>query len=92
VTFHKVKTLSVYIWGLFLLNENSGFKVRFSSRAAVCSARTELQTPMHSLSPALPQLGARRGKRVGHLPNAPQHKSLLEPLLLPAYSHRNVSI
>lgn len=93
VTFHKVKTLPTYSWGLFLLNESSGFNVQISGREAVCGARTEqLETPMRSLSPAPPRLGGPHGKRAGHLPNALQHKSPSELPLLPAYSCRSASI
>lgn len=84
------EALSIYSWGLFLLNESSGFNVQISGREAVCGARTEqMETPMHSLSLALPWLG---GKGAGHLPNTIQHKSLSELQLVPAYSHRTASV
>lgn len=93
MTFNKVKTLSIYSWGPFLLNESSGFNVRISGREAVCGARTEQpETPMLSASPALPRLGGLRGQQAGRLPNALQHKSPSEPPLLPAYSRRSTSI
>lgn len=57
------ETLSIYSWGLFLLNGSSAFNVQISGRKVVCGARTEqLETPRHCLSPALPWLGGLRGK------------------------------
>ena len=87
------ETLSIYSWGLFLLNESSGFNVQISGREAVCGARAEqLETPMHSLSPALPRLGGLHGNRAVHPSNTLQHKSPSKLPLLPAYSHRSASI
>lgn len=40
------ETLSIYSWGLFLLNESSAFNVQISGRNVVCGARIEqLETP-----------------------------------------------
>lgn len=45
------ETLSIYSWGLFLLNESSAFNVQICGRKVVCGAGTEqLETPRHSLS------------------------------------------